>query len=159
MWSVTIGRDDLGRSWLSRLSLQDNLLTGGLSLLSQASVDLDSLQELLTTSRVLDVLDSQVNLLLDVSVTNNLVDDDTDRRLGDVENDTSLTVVVLVRHTLLDRTVGLDVNNVADLVDGQVRRQVHKSVLLEVTLEHVTSTRSVTASRIVSIEVDDDNDV
>ena len=144
MWNIALGGDKLSWSWLSWLSLQRDLLTLGLGLLLQSSVGLDSVQELLTTSRVLDVLDSQVDLLLDVSVTNNLVDDDTDSRLGDVENDTGLTLVVLVRHTLLDRTVGLDVDNVSNFVDLQVRRQWNCPVLLEVTLEHVTSTRSVT---------------
>ncbi|QFZ30149.1 hypothetical protein EJF18_70223 [Clavispora lusitaniae] len=144
LWNIALGGDKLSWSWSSWLSLQRDLFTLGLGFLLQGSVGLDSVQELLTTSRVLDVLDSQVDLLLNVSVTNNLVDDDTDSRLGDVENDTGLTLVVLVRHTLLDRTVGLDVDNVSNLVDLQVRRQWNCPVLLEVTLEHVTSTRSVT---------------
>ncbi|KAF7581256.1 hypothetical protein FOB63_003893 [Clavispora lusitaniae] len=144
LWNIALGGDKLSWSWSSWLSLQRDLFTLGLGFLLQGSVGLDSVQELLTTSRVLDVLDSQVDLLLDVSVTNNLVDDDTDSRLGDVENDTGLTLVVLVRHTLLDRTVGLDVDNVSNFVDLQVRRQWNCPVLLEVTLEHVTSTRSVT---------------
>ncbi|EEQ41247.1 conserved hypothetical protein [Clavispora lusitaniae ATCC 42720] len=144
LWNIALGGDKLSWSWSSWLSLQRDLFTLGLGFLLQGSVGLDSVQELLTTSRVLDVLDSQVDLLLDVSVTNNLVDDDTDSRLSDVENDTGLTLVVLVRHTLLDRTVGLDVDNVPNFVDLQVRRQWNCPVLLEVTLEHVTSTRSVT---------------
>lgn len=144
--NVLTDLDNLGLSWLSWLSLQVNLLTLSLSLSLQSSVGLDSVQELSTTSRVLDVLDSQVNLLLNVSVTNNLVDDDTDGSLGNVENDTGLTVVVLVWHTLLDRTVGLDVHNVTNLVSLQVSRQRNGSVLSKVTLEHVTSTRSVTVT-------------
>lgn len=144
--NVLTDLDNLGLSWLSWLSLQVNLLTLSLSLSLQSSVGLDSVQELSTASRVLDVLDSQVNLLLNVSVTNNLVDDDTDGSLGNVENDTSLTVVVLVWHTLLDRTVGLDVHNVTNLVSLQVSRQRNGSVLSKVTLEHVTSTRSVTVT-------------
>lgn len=144
--NVLTDLDNLGLSWLSWLSLQVNLLALSLSLSLQSSVGLDSVQEFSTASRVLDVLDSQVNLLLNVSVTNNLVDDDTDGSLGNVENDTGLTVVVLVWHTLLDRTVGLDVHNVTNLVSLQVSRQRNGSVLSKVTLEHVTSTRSVTVT-------------
>lgn len=146
MRSVTLSRDDSGSSWVGRLSLQGNLGTVLLGLSLQSSVLLDSVQELLTTLRVLDVLNSQVDLLLDISVANNLVDKNTDGGLGDVVNDTSLTVVVLVGHTLLDRTVSLDVNDVTNLVDSQVSGQRNCSVLLEVTLEHVTSTRSVTTT-------------
>jgi hypothetical protein len=55
-------------------------------------------------------------------------------------------VVELVRHTLLDRTVGLDVNDITNLVNLQVGRKRDNTMLLEVTRESVTSTRSVTAA-------------
>lgn len=140
MGDVTLSSNDSGSSRLGGLSLQVDRLTLGLGLLLQSGVGDDSVQELLATSRVLNVLDSQVDSLLNVSVSNDLVDDDTDRRLGNVVNDTGLTVVVFVRHTLLDGTVGLDVNNVTDLVDLHVGRQSDGTMLLEVTLESVTRT-------------------
>ena len=68
------------------------------------------------------MFDSQVNSLFEVSVTNNLVDNNTNSRLGDVVNDTSLTLVVLVWHTLLDRTIGLDINDITNSVSLQVSR-------------------------------------
>ena len=92
------------------------------------------------------MFNSQVQSLLNVSVADHFVDDDTDRGLGDVVDDTGLTLVELVWHTLLDGTVSLDVDNVTDLVDLQVGRQSNGTVLSKVTLEHVTSTRSVTMS-------------
>ena len=146
LWNVTFGGNDGGASWLSWLSLQLNGLTLSLGFSLQSSVGLDSVQEFLTTSRVLDVLDSQVNSLLDVSVADDLVDDNTNGRLGNVVDNTSLTVVVLVWHTLLDGTVGLDVNDVTDLVDLQVGGQRKSTMLLEVTQEGVTSTGSVTVT-------------
>ena len=62
------------------------------------------------------MFDSQVNSLFEVSVTNNFVDNNTNSRLGDVVNDTSLTLVVLMWHTLLDRTIGLDINDITNSV-------------------------------------------
>lgn len=131
-------------SWASRLSLQLDGVTRGLSGSTLSCVVLDSLQKLLSTLRVLNVLNPHVHSLLDASATNNLVDHDTDGGFSNVEDDTGLTLVDLVRHTLLDRTVGLDVDNVTNFVDLQIGRQWNSTMSSEVTLEHVTSTRSVT---------------
>lgn len=135
---VVSQRDCDGIPGESRLSLNLDGNTIGSGLLLGGRVRLDSLDEVLTGSRGLDVLDSDVDALLDVAVLDLLVDDDADGALCDVVDNASLAVVDLVGHTaecvsflrkfrnvqtpqiekdslpLLDSTVGLDVDNVTD---------------------------------------------
>lgn len=96
LWLVVLGADGASLTWLRWLSLQVDVLASllGVSLLS--SVGLDTGQELVTRTRVLDVLDTDVDALLDVAVADLAVEDDTDGGLGDVVDNTSLSVVDLV---------------------------------------------------------------
>jgi len=71
-----------------------------LRLLLQLGVLLDSANELLSRTGQRNVLDSQVDSLLDVPVLDLLVDDDTNGTLCNVVDDTSLSVVNLVWHTV-----------------------------------------------------------
>lgn len=71
-----------------------------LRLLLQLGVVLDSADELFSRSRKRNVLDSEVDSLLDVTVLDFLVDDDADRALGDVVDDSCLSVIDLVWHTV-----------------------------------------------------------
>lgn len=97
------------------------------------------------------MLDAQVYALLDITVLNLLVDDNSDGALGNVVHNTGLSVVNLVWHTicelgiyscplrpfrpillpgcqchspLLNGTVGLDIHDVSDFVLSQVCGQL-----------------------------------
>lgn len=72
------------------------MLASLLSLPLLCGVGLDTGQELVTRARVSDVLNANVDALLDVAVADLAVEDDTDSGLGDVVDDTGLTVVDLV---------------------------------------------------------------
>jgi hypothetical protein len=104
-----------------------------LRLLLKLGVGLDSADELFSRSGQGNVLDSEVDSLLDVSVLDLLIDDDTDCALGDIVDNTGLSVVDLgkgsascdkernlsnhlVWHALLNSSVGLDINDVSDSI-------------------------------------------
>ena len=92
--------DEVGLTGANGLTLQvdvDTLLLG-LALLD--GVLLDTLDEVLAGAGVLDVLNADADTLLEVAVVDLLVEDDTDSGLGDVVDDTGLTVVDLVGHTV-----------------------------------------------------------
>ena len=86
-----------GHCWLS---LQVDVCSLSLGLLLQLGVGLDTADELLSGAGQGDVLDTEVDALLDITVLDLLVDNDTDGALGNVVDDTGLSVVNLVRHTI-----------------------------------------------------------
>lgn len=92
--------DQVAVTGTNSLALQvdvDALLLG-LTLLE--GVLLDTVDELLAGAGVLDVLNADADALLEVAVVDALVEEDTDGGLGDVVDDTGLTVVNLVGHTV-----------------------------------------------------------
>jgi hypothetical protein len=92
--------DHVGLTGTNGLALQVNVDTLLLGLTLLEGVLLDTLDEVLAGAGVLDVLNADADALLEVAVVDLLVEDDTDGGLGDVVDDTGLTVVDLVGHTV-----------------------------------------------------------
>jgi len=90
------------------------------------------------------VLDPQIYTLFHVAVADNFVNDDTNSSWGDVVYNSGSAMVVFVWHALLFCCVGLDIDDITDMVRSQIGRKLDGSSLLETSLEHVARTRSVT---------------
>lgn len=95
--------DQVAGAGTDSLALQVNVDTLLLGLLLLQGVLLDTVDELLAGAGVLDVLNADGDTLLEVAVVDTLVQEDTDGGLGDVVDDTSLTVVDLVGHTIEEK--------------------------------------------------------
>ena len=117
------------------LELDTDALLTGLELLLAGL--LDTVDEVKTALGVTDVLDTDSETLLDVTVADGLLDDHTDGALGDVEHDTGLAVVPLVGQAL-GGAVAHNVDDVTDLVGLQVDGHRDDTVSLEVPRERVT---------------------
>lgn len=106
-----------------------------------------------------NVLNTEVDTLLDVAVSNNLVDDNTNSRGGDIVHNAGASgaeedqirralerncmygpVVVLVRHTLLLGGIGLDINDVSNVVVDEEGRQFCGTALCRDSQSLTTST-------------------
>ena len=64
--------------------------------------------------------------------------------LCDVENSTSLAMVVFERQTLLEGSIALDINNISFLVDFQEGGQRFNTMLSEFLREQVTCAAAIT---------------
>jgi hypothetical protein len=103
----------MGLSGLDRESLGVDLLTSLLGLNLLGIILSDSSLEGLTALASADMLDSDVNSLGNDSASVLLVDDNSNSVLSHVKDATSLSVVELVGHALVDATVGNDINEIA----------------------------------------------
>lgn len=112
--------------------------TGSLSSTTSVIVALDALKEILTALGVVDVLDADVEALPDDAVADLLVDLDTDSAGGDVPDLTGAAVVELVGHALVDGTIALNVNVVANTEHRQIGAHVGETATPERLLEEVS---------------------
>lgn len=100
LWEVSLSGDDTiftGLNWLPLQVKVGTLLLGRPLLLR---VTLDTVDELSSTLGVVDMLDADVDTLLNEAVSDFLVDDNAKGGLCDVVDDTGLSVVDLVGHTV-----------------------------------------------------------
>lgn len=100
-----------------------------------------SLQDFLLALGVSHVLNANMNTLFENSSVDQLVHTHTDGRLGNVENDSSSSVVSLVGHTLVDGRIGKDVHVVTNLDFHQVLGKVDGTIFPELLGKHVARTR------------------
>jgi len=119
-------------------------LTGSLGLFLGGLVGANASLEGLTGGGHAGVLDTDVNTLGDDAVSNALVHDDTEGVLGHVEDSAGLTVVELVGHTSLDRTVSDDIDVITLLVDDEVLAQGDNTMLSERLAEQISGASSKT---------------
>mmetsp|Transcript_17539 Transcript_17539/g.26550 ORF Transcript_17539/g.26550 Transcript_17539/m.26550 type:complete len:92 (-) Transcript_17539:81-356(-) len=86
------------------------------------------------------MFDAYMDTLLNDTSIDELVDTYTYRGLGNVENDSGASMVMLVGHTLVDGRVGEDINVVTNLDVHQVLRKGGKSMMTELLGEHMPGT-------------------
>jgi len=92
----------------------------------------------------LDVLNAHMDSLVDVSVSDLLEDFDSDGTAGNVPDTSGSTVVELEGHTLVDVGIGLNVNNITDLVGGEEDAALKRSVVTELSLEEISCSSAKT---------------
>ncbi len=141
---VASSGNETGRLWTEGLSLQLNKLALSLGILQSSSVFLDTTEEICSALGVLNVFNTDIDTLFHITVSDLLVEDDTDGGLGDVVDDTSLALVVLVRHTLLDGTVDIDVDDITNTVGDHVSGELGWTMFSELAREKVSSSGSET---------------
>jgi hypothetical protein len=135
----------LGRKTLDLDPLGSLLGLGGVAVLSlDTLVLLDAGNEVSMGLGRLDVLNAEVDTLGNDTATNALVDDNANSTAGHVPNDTGLTVVELVGHTLVESTITLDIDDITDLVDGLEASEGDLAGFAEILSEKVAGTSAIT---------------
>lgn len=90
------------------------------------------------------MLHANVHAFFDVTVPNNLVDNDTHGVRGYIVNNSGPSVVELVGHPLLLCCIGLDVDDIPNTIGNQVCREFDRAMLFEAPLEHMARARPIT---------------
>ena len=96
----------------------------------------------------LEMFNSDVNSLGNDSLSDLLVDDDTDGSRVDVEDAAGSSVIVFVGHSLVDGTIDDDIDDISGFVGSEGLGNVDSSVHLETLSELVSGSAlaSVTLS-------------
>lgn len=126
-----------------RASLGRNALALLVRLSLELVVCLDSLEELISAAGLSEVFRADVESLLNLSVSDDLVDNDANSSGVHVEDLGSAAVVDLVRHALVNGSIDLNIDVLAALEGGQVVGHLDGTVLAEGLGEFRTSSGSV----------------
>lgn len=136
LWPIAFHRHGPRLPWHRWLPLQIHLFALLLRLPSLLCVVLHATEEFVSTARVSDVLDPDIDSLFHEAVINLLVTGYAERRFGDVIYNASFSVIDLVGHAFvrvshvllsfrgllafLHSAIGNDVNNVPDMIRLEV---------------------------------------
>jgi len=90
------------------------------------------------------MFDTNVDSLLDDSVSHAFVDLNTNSSGGHIPNNTSFSMIISMRHTLVDCSVGLDVNIIALLEEGQISGWFGGAMFAETPRKDVPGSSSIT---------------
>lgn len=148
--NVFLHSNEMSFSRFLWLSLQVNLDASFFGSLLFGSIFLDSSQKVITAFAMSDMLNSDVDSLLNESVSYPLVDQHTNGRFGDIENHSSATsiarlttfqlllpVIEFMRHAFVHRAIHLDVHNIANFVGFQICAELDGTVFSEVPRKHM----------------------
>ena len=92
------------------------------------------------------MLNSEMDSLRENASSNSLVADDSDGVGGDIENSSGSSVIVLVGHTLVDATVGDDVDVISLPVGGHDSGEGDGSLLAEGLGEETSGLLTITVT-------------
>ena len=92
------------------------------------------------------MLNANVDALRNDSIPDLLINDDTDGTRVDIEDSASPSVVVFVRHSLMDGTIDDNINDITDLVGGESFGDVDGSVLFESFSKLMSSSASLSVA-------------
>ena len=137
--------DQATLAWASWHALE--LLALSLALLDSQAVGIvlnNTLEEALATGALANVLNADMDALADDAVADSLGDLDTNSARGHIPDITSAAMVKLVWHTLLLRSIADNIDNIANLEDGQEAGQVRSAMMAELALEEVAGAGAVT---------------
>ena len=124
-------------------SLSANLLSLFLSLYLLSIILSNSSFECLSALTLTNMFNSNMESLWYNSVSNFLVNDNSNCMLGHIKYLSSSSVVEFVRHTFVNATVSHYINEVTFFVDCENFRERSGSVLSEALLEKMSSLRPI----------------
>ena len=135
---------EISLTWGLGLSFQIHLLPALACCLLNRLVALDTCNNLLLTGALTNMFNTNMDTLLEDASIHQLVHTHAHGAFGNVENNASPAMVVLVWHTLVNGGVGEDVDVVAHLHGKEVLGEVRQSMLTEFLPEHGTRSRTPT---------------